>query len=293
MTDSWRDLVDAAVGPVDPYGVPDRVVAGAFGAVQVGELSQAEPGGARRTARHVRRSALETYKVDVIAHGRGVVEQDGRQAALGPGDLALVDLARPARWAMSPVRVVAVVFPAALLPLRRAEVAPLTAVTIAGDRGAGALASSFARQLPGHLDAPHRERLGTAMLDLLAVTLAARLDRAEVPPESRQRALVLRMRAFIEQHLGDPELTPRAIAATHHVSLRYLHRLFEAEQTTVAEWIRRQRLERCRRDLLDPALREQPVNAIAARWGLLNAAHFSRAFRAAYGASPREYRRLS
>jgi AraC-like DNA-binding protein len=34
------------------------------------------------------------------------------------------------------------------------------------------------------------------------------------------------------------------------------------------------------------------VSAVAARWGLTNAAHFSRAFRAAYGVSPVEYRRL-
>jgi AraC-like DNA-binding protein len=78
------------------------------------------------------------------------------------------------------------------------------------------------------------------------------------------------------------------------VSIRYLHKLFETQEATVAEWIRRRRLERCRRDLLDPALRALPVNAIAARWGLLNAAHFSRAFRAAaYGATPGEYRRLA
>jgi AraC-like DNA-binding protein len=32
------------------------------------------------------------------------------------------------------------------------------------------------------------------------------------------------------------------------------------------------------------------VNRIAARWGLTSAAHFSRAFRAAYGVSPLEYR---
>lgn len=34
------------------------------------------------------------------------------------------------------------------------------------------------------------------------------------------------------------------------------------------------------------------MSAIAARWGLTNAAHVSRAFRAAYGVSPVEYRRL-
>jgi AraC-like DNA-binding protein len=35
------------------------------------------------------------------------------------------------------------------------------------------------------------------------------------------------------------------------------------------------------------------VSAVAARWGLVNAAHFSRAFRAAYGLSPVEYRAMA
>jgi AraC-like DNA-binding protein len=80
------------------------------------------------------------------------------------------------------------------------------------------------------------------------------------------------------------------IAAAHHVSVRYLHKLFETEQSGVAAWIRQRRLERCRRDLLDPALRTQPVSAIAARWGLTEPAHFSRLFRAAYGMPLVEYR---
>jgi transcriptional regulator GlxA family with amidase domain len=36
----------------------------------------------------------------------------------------------------------------------------------------------------------------------------------------------------------------------------------------------------------------RPVSAIAARWGILNAAHFSRVFRDTYGLAPAEYRRL-
>jgi AraC-like DNA-binding protein len=70
------------------------------------------------------------------------------------------------------------------------------------------------------------------------------------------------------------------------VSVRYLHRLFEDEQATVAGWIRFRRLERCRRDLLDPALSAEPVSAIAGRWGLPSAADSSRLFRAAEGVPP-------
>ena len=76
------------------------------------------------------------------------------------------------------------------------------------------------------------------------MALSSRLDRAQAaPPETRQRALVLSVRAFIEQRLDDPGLSPATIAAAHHVSLRALHKLFEGERTTVAALIRERRLE--------------------------------------------------
>ncbi|MEU9872377.1 helix-turn-helix transcriptional regulator [Actinomadura sp. NPDC048021] len=66
--------------------------------------------------------------------------------------------------------------------------------------------------------------------------------------------------------------------------------MFREEGTTVSAWIRERRLEHCRRDLRDPLQLHRPVSAIAAGWGFVDAAHFSRLFKAAYGATPREYR---
>jgi AraC-like DNA-binding protein len=105
------------------------------------------------------------------------------------------------------------------------------------------------------------------------------------------RTLLLRVHAFIEEHLGEIDLAPGIVAAAHHISLRHLHRLFETQHTTVAGWIRHRRLERCRKDLADPAQHTMPVSAVAARWGLPDSAHFSRLFRHTYGLPPAEYRR--
>lgn len=294
----WRDLISAKMGSVeitaDDTHLPDRLVVGHAGAVDVAELSASRPGGARRTTRHVRGNDRDLCKIDVLAGGHGVVEQGDRRADLGPGDLTLVDLSRPARWTMAPARNVAVIFPRTLLPTPPDDVARLTAVRIRGDSGTGALVSSCARQLVHHLDDVDDEGrigLGTAVLDLLAVALAARLrDGAAVPWETRQRALLRSAHTFVEERLGDPTLTPATIAAAHYVSLRSLYKLFEAQGYGVADWIRRRRLERCRRDLLDPAHRDVPVSTVAARWGLPSAAHFSRLFRATYGLPPAEYR---
>lgn len=100
------------------------------------------------------------------------------------------------------------------------------------------------------------------------------------------------VQAFIDRRLADPRLSPGTIAAAHHISLRLLHKLFEEHGTSVGRWIRDRRLERCRRDLLDPALSDVPASAIAFGWGFADAAHFTRVFREAYGHPPGEYRRL-
>jgi len=104
--------------------------------------------------------------------------------------------------------------------------------------------------------------------------------------------LLDRIRVFIMQRLSDRGLTPRAIAAAHHISVRTLYRHFRVDGgASVAAWVRDRRLERCRRDLLDPRQRTRSVRAIALRWGFRNHAHFSRAFRAAYGTSPQRCRK--
>ena len=291
--DYWQEVVGDTLCPLElripaAEHVPDRLVVGEAGPVGVAELTARLPGAAARTRTHVSRSHADLLKIDLLAAGRGVIEQDGRQAVLEPGDFAFVDLGRPARWANSSARLVAVTFPRALLPLPADRTASLTGVRVPGDGGLGALVSALVRRLPGRLDGGGA-RLGGAVLDLLAAALAERVG-ADLPAGTRGRALLLRAQAFIEANLGDPELTPRRVAAAQHISVRYLHRLFEAEETTVAEWIRARRLERCRRDLADTALDAEPVHAIGFRWGLTSAAHFSRVFRAAYGLPPAEYR---
>jgi AraC-like DNA-binding protein len=299
--DYWQHVIEGALGPLDVrvdggLDSGDRLRVGEAGAVRVLELAVSNRRVAERAQTHIRRLDLDVCEIEVHASGHGVVEQNGREARLAPGDFALLDLSRPCRCDYSSAEFVAVVFPRALLPLRPDELARLTGARIPGDRGLGALTSSLARQLPKRLDdcsPADRARLGTAVLDLVTAALTARLDGGkQVPPDSRRRELLSRVLAFIEERLGDPDLSPAGIAAAHYISLRYLYRLFEAEHTTVADWIRRRRLERCRRDLLDPAHRAEPVHAIGSRWGFTVAASFSRAFRAAHGLPPAEYRAL-
>jgi AraC-like DNA-binding protein len=273
-----------------------QILTGHMGTVQVTKVS-APPLKAFRTKKLIRASDPELFKLEVPVRGSTVFTQGDREAALSPGDSTLLDLSRPCQLVDRGDKhgLVAVKFPHPALPLRHDELSRLTAVPISGRDGLGAAISSLARHVARHLDdhdPTEGTRLTTALMDLLSVALAERLDRtATLTPSTRRRALLARVQAFIDNRLADPGLSPSAIAAAHHISLRYLYKLFESHETSVGGWIRERRLERCRRDLADPTLEDWPASAIAARWGLTDPAHFSRAFRAAYGLPPSEYRR--
>ena len=97
---------------------------------------------------------------------------------------------------------------------------------------------------------------------------------------------VLTAKEYIASHAADPELHPQGVADAVGLSLRHLNRLFASEDDSIAQHIWQTRLARAHRNLLDPQLRKTSVGEIAYRWGFTSLAHFSRAMRARYGASP-------
>jgi AraC-like DNA-binding protein len=252
----------------------------------------------RRTPVLIRRSDPDLLCIGLCLRGDGTFDQHGRQVRAPRFDPVLWDTSRPyGAWTgprTGTMQFLIMEFPRALLPMPAAQLEQLMAVKLPADNGAGALASQLLTRLATDMDhytPGEAARLSTAALDVLAVTLARALDGDRwVPPETHQHALLVRIHAFIQQHLGDPELSPSSIAAAHHITPRYLHMLFQNEGATVATWIRQRRLEHSRHELSDPAS-ASPVAQIAARWGFSSASHFSTVFKAAYGMPPQEYRR--
>jgi AraC-like DNA-binding protein len=66
-----------------------------------------------------------------------------------------------------------------------------------------------------------------------------------------------------------------------------------ADHHTVSLYIKGLRLDRARRDLLDPRLAGRPISAIAYACGFGDLSGFNRAFKQAYAVSPRELRNAS
>jgi AraC-like DNA-binding protein len=299
--DAWRSVTARSFMPLAMTGTGPGDFTATVRQTAIGPagLSQLvfSPHRVARTSALVRRFDPELYTVSLTLRGSIGMDQAGRDAVMRPGDLMVYDSSLPFDSQVGPglTETLLVHVPKQLVPLPAGGVERLLATRLSGRQGIGAvlaqtLTSVYAQAL--HCTAADTARLGTVVLDLLTALLAHHLDdgRDPLPPASRRSAMLLVIETFIRQHLADLSLSPGSVAAAHHISTRYLHRLFEQHETTAAAFIRGQRLERCRRDLADPALAHLPIQAIAGRWGLPHPAAFSRAFRETYGASPRGYR---
>jgi AraC-like DNA-binding protein len=104
---------------------------------------------------------------------------------------------------------------------------------------------------------------------------------------SARRAMI---KAYALQNLGDPQLGVGSIAAAHGVDASTIHRAFDGKGETLSRWIWGQRLENAFRDLRDQAQSHRSLTDIAFSWGFNDMAHFSRAFKARFGQSPRSAR---
>ncbi|SBT44853.1 AraC-like ligand-binding domain-containing protein [Micromonospora auratinigra] len=254
-----------------------------------------------RAAPMINSTDPELYQLALPLSGRGVMTQQRREGRLDPSAFALVDTVRPHESRHGPdgttpgtVQTLTVLVPHHALPVPAHRLAALCAVGIPAGTGMGALLAAFLRRIMAHpeqyaaADAPQLDRIA---LDLIAGTLAGQLDAVrDLPVDVRVTGLRARVTAFVREHLTDPELSPATVAAAHHLSLRSLHRLFEGTGATVGGLIRSGRLDRAARELADPQLRQLSVAQVGARCGFAHPAHFSRAFRAAYGVSPGEHR---
>ena len=309
--DFVREMTAATWVPMDCRAIGDRascakadyveeVRASGMGAMQV-VVMDIMPISVQRTPELISQEDPDMLKMVLVRGGNScVVAQDGREASVSVGEFAIYDTRRPYEVVCGasgdwPTQMMTFMFPPSLLPLSRNRLRQLCAVRFQAGAGLGDVTSQFLLHLAHNIDhysPAEAARLSTAALEVLATRLAHELDvRDWGTPEARRHALLTTIQAFIQQHLGDPGLSPAMIAAAHHISLRSLHQLFHDEGLTVAGWIRQRRLECCRRDLSDPALAPRPVAAIAARWGFSSPGDFSRAFRAVHGLPPAEYRR--
>lgn len=294
----WRELVSDSFVPLEAVPVAPGRFAGQVAGRELHDLAVVEVDAmaheVRRTPALIDAAAEGYFKVNLQLSGHGILVQDGREAVLSPGELAIYDTQRPYTLSFhEEFSTLVLMFPKRLIGLAEAEMAGLTAVRLGSRDALGRAVAPCLAQIGAVLpsvDGQIGYRLAMNVVDLLSTLLATEVQAGPRAADGEQARQLCRVKEHIELHLADPGLGPGAVAAAHYISPRSLHKLFEPTGTTVAAWIRARRLERARRELLDPLLAHLPVGVIGARSGLPDAAHFSRCFRAAYGCAPSSLR---
>jgi AraC-like DNA-binding protein len=247
-----------------------------------------------RTPSRIARASEDFVLVALGNSGVNGVYQDGREAVVSAGQFTIYDTTRPyeLRFDASFSQTI-LQMPRKLLQQRIGAFDKLTATTFSSDRPLESLVYEFLVGMSktiDHVDPVTATRLLDQALDLVAMAFADRMHQRSPDQSSHRSALLYRLKNYILTHLRDPELSMPRAAAAIGISPRYASDLMAAEQTSFRSYVQVQRLERCRRDLSDPAHAARHISDIAFAWGFNDLAHFSRIFKQRFGASPREWR---
>ena len=290
----WRQGMEQTFGRLSPdyEGAPTGAMSGAVLGPLMAYRVSGTPQVLRRSAAAVRSEPVDHLKLCLQLEGIATVSQGGRQVRVGPGQMAMYDTARPydlrleRQWSCA-----VLTFPRDALSLPDRVLGRAMGQAHAIRQGPGAVLTDFVAAAVAQRGAIGLAggRLGEAGLHLIASALSMSEPLlSEAGLADAQRLQILH---YVREHLGDPDLTHDRVAAAHRMAPRSLHRLFEQEPHTVTEYIRRQRLESARRDLLDPRLSRLSIARIAARWCFVSQAHFTRAFQAQFTLLPSVVRR--
>ncbi|SOD82172.1 helix-turn-helix domain-containing protein [Streptomyces sp. Ag109_G2-15] len=301
--------VRAAVpGPTERHQVD-------LGSVRLSLLSLPVPPAVLEMGRYAGGLPL-TWHLVFAPRGPLVLGRDRRLVRLESGSVVLWEAAEPFRLSVGAsagsdeVRALVLHLPEAALPLPGKVLRDVSGRPTPTGSGPAALLASFVFGLATHLPSAedrHAAWLGTAAVNLATAFLDSETARLQggwtgprpaeplpprphpVPPAAD--LLLDGIKTYIEHHLHDPDLSPTSIAAANHISLRYLHHVFQRDGLTVGAFLRERRLEHCRTDLSDPAKAQRSVCDIARRWGFRDPAVFNRTFKSVYGVTPGSYRR--
>jgi AraC-like DNA-binding protein len=296
----WNRAVAQALVPVTitPHG--DRPFRGSLETHRLGVLRvtaiEADAYRVSRTTVHITRSPEPLVAVALQMSGTTVLSQDGRRTVAHAGDLFVWDTTRPysldfpERFSTRVVHM-----PRHLLGLSDEELRRVTGTVFGTDHGCAAILMPLLAKVvtSAHGFSPATASgLANGFAGIFAALVAEHAqDTADEGGHVRNH-LVQRVRDHIDENLGDPTLSPESVARANHISVRYLHRVFEGEGITVGRLIQRRRLEECARELSRHGRAAPTVASIAQRWGFVSPTHFSRVFRGVYGLPPREWRTM-
>jgi AraC-like DNA-binding protein len=244
-----------------------------------------------RSSGDIRKDPRDYFMLWLALAGKTVFAQGGREAQIGAGDLMLHDQTQPFTLKFGrECHAVMITVPRALLVSRIPSAAQYTACKVSAGSRFGALAGSVVRQLLRLEDSTDGEliaRVGASAMDLVLTAIDSELI-GQTGLGPRQDRRLVQVKRYMLANLHDPELDLEKIAQRQNVAARTLNRLFAREGTTPIRWLWQQRLAAAYKALAERRMNR--VTDVAFSLGFSDAAHFSRAFKTAFGQRPEAVR---
>lgn len=232
----------------------------------------------------------------IAVEGEGTIEQGGRCMPFRKGDITFRTTRLPSACTLTaPGRLVVLRVPSERFFGIYADLHDrfVPSISRSDSRLAEAARAQMGHVFPGTAQvAPALAYFSEqSFVSLLAATYCESAHEDATDGKRRERDRWQRLVAFIEAHLGDPELSVDAVSRELGISRRLTHRLFEMQHTQYGAYLRMRRLERAKDELQNRRLDHLSVAQIAYRNGFGDASHFNRSFRDRFGVPPGAFRK--
>ena len=293
----WGERVWSKLGGLETR-TPGRelfeasLVAAQLGLAQVCRITVG-PHRIDRTQRLIRQCDPELVKIVYQVRGQVCLEQLDQRLVMSPGDWCIYEGSKPyGLFNLQPAEQIALVLPRQALTGKAFDLSACLAKPFLAASGVAMILRQCLISTLKETDAmggQARADLGETLIELARMALQEKLGRSHATGKEQMRE---RVKAFIRKNISDTQLSVESISSHFNCTTRYLHKIFDGEETTLSRFIWNTRLERCSRELGSLAEADRSITEIAFQWGFSNSAHFSRAFRERFGASPRTYRAL-
>ncbi|SSW66193.1 helix-turn-helix domain-containing protein [Achromobacter agilis] len=296
--DMWQDALCSAYIALDAE-MPDSndycgvLRKGNFGPVSITDISLAGH-VIRRRKQHLARLDKDCFYLQILQRGHARLNQDRREVPSNQAVAALFYSGEPYDLeCLNEIRALYLEIPRATLKSKLSgQDAP-----IAGNVGIGSGIGKLAAQLcvsltteSGAIDAADKARLGEDLLNIVALAVDRAANQSP-DPDTHQVARLRLIQAWIEMHLSAAGLSLETIAKQHGISVRLLHHLFHQDGISPADWMWDRRLQRCFDEITAKRDAQRTITEIAYANGFSSSSHFSNAFKAKFGVSPRDARR--